>query len=320
MEKFKLSIKLLSQIPKTLSAQSPLCKKIISSFTETTPKSFSRVPSSQPLYFSKSIHEFSEKFSGVVGNSVLFRQFLTNEQLKKQSKHLVDQWVLFRSQFPRSNFGVQRFNFNSRRLWMPTTENAILGLIAANVAVFMLWRSASPSFMRKHFMISVENVKSGRLHTVITSAFSHMDLDHLFSNMLGLYFFGSSIGYHFGAGFVLKLYLAGAVGGSIFYLAHHSLISPISKGSFYIDPKKIPALGASGAVNAIMLLNIFLFPKATIYFGLLIPLPAYVVGAILIGSDLWRMEQKYSEISGAAHLGGAFVAAVTWALLKKGMI
>ncbi|KAL5723201.1 rhomboid protease [Ranunculus cassubicifolius] len=176
---------------------------------------------------------------------------------------------------------------------MPTTENAILGLIAANVAVFMLWRSASPSFMRKHFMISVENVKSGRLHTVITSAFSHMDLDHLFSNMLGLYFFGSSIGYHFGAGFVLKLYLAGAVGGSIFYLAHHSLISPISKG-------------ASGAVNAIMLLNIFLFPKATIYFGLLIPLPAYVV--------------KYSEISGAAHLGGAFVAAVTWALLKKGMI
>lgn len=205
---------------------------------------------------------------------------------------------------------------------MPTTEHAILGLIAANIGVFFLWRIVDPEIMRKHFMISVDNFTSGRLHTLVTSAFSHIQLDHIFSNMLGLYFFGNSIGHNFGGGFLLKLYLAGAVGGSVFYLIHHAFMSSTSKGSgmWYVDPKKIEGLGASGAVNAVMLLNIFLFPKATVYVNFFIPVPAILLGAILIGTDLWRTTEKNSQISGSAHLGGAFVAAVAWVALKKGMI
>ncbi|XP_074331162.1 RHOMBOID-like protein 12, mitochondrial isoform X1 [Apium graveolens] len=38
--------------------------------------------------------------------------------------------------------------------------------------------------------ISLDNLKSGRLHTLVTSAFSHMDGGHLISNMIGLYIFG----------------------------------------------------------------------------------------------------------------------------------
>jgi hypothetical protein len=41
--------------------------------------------------------------------------------------------------------------------------------------------------------ISLDNFKSLRLHTLLTSAFSHKDANHLFHNMLGLYFFGSSV-------------------------------------------------------------------------------------------------------------------------------
>lgn len=41
--------------------------------------------------------------------------------------------------------------------------------------------------------ISLDNFKSGRLHTLITCAFSHSDFDHLLTNMIGLYFFGSSV-------------------------------------------------------------------------------------------------------------------------------
>ncbi|KHN18373.1 hypothetical protein glysoja_006786 [Glycine soja] len=64
------------------------------------------------------------------------------------------------------------------------------------------------------------------------------------------------------------------------------------------------ALGASGAVNAVMLLDIFLFPKATLYLNFFVPVPA-----VLLGN---------SQISASAHLGGAAVAAIAWAGVRKG--
>ncbi|KAL0364769.1 UNVERIFIED_CONTAM: RHOMBOID-like protein 12, mitochondrial [Sesamum angustifolium] len=186
-----------------------------------------------------------------------------------------------------------------------TTDGVVIGLIVTNVAVFLLWRIASPQFMVKNFMISVDNFTSGRLHTLITSAFSHRDSWHLSSNMVGLYFFGSSIGRTFGPEYLLKLYLSGAVVGSIFYLAYHAFIAP----SFQ---------GASGAVNAIMLLDIFLFPSATLYFNFFIPIPAILLGIFMVGKDVLRILEGDHEVSGSAHLGGATVAALAWAQSRKG--
>ncbi|KAF8408228.1 hypothetical protein HHK36_007373 [Tetracentron sinense] len=190
-----------------------------------------------------------------------------------------------------------------RRSWFPrpTADGVVLGLIVTNVAVFLLWRIADPTFMRKNFMISVENFTSGRVHTLITSAFSHIEVEHLVSNMIGLYFFGMNMARTFGPEFLLKLYLAGALGGSIFYLVHHAFLVP---------------KGASGAVNAIMLLDIFLNPKATIYLGLVLPVPAMLMGVALIGKDILRIIEGDSQISGSAHLGGAAVAALVWARIK----
>ncbi|XP_048135853.1 RHOMBOID-like protein 12, mitochondrial isoform X2 [Rhodamnia argentea] len=192
-----------------------------------------------------------------------------------------------------------------------TVDNVVLGLIIANVAVFMLWQIADRSFMIKNFTISIDNFKSGRLHVLITSAFSHMTMEHLISNMIGR---------NFGPEFLLKLYLAGALGGSLFYLVHHAFMHSQAKGQgmFSIDPSRMPGLGASGAVNAIMLLNIFLFPKATLYLDFIIPVPAILLGTFLVSKDVLRIIKGDSEISGSAHLGGAAVAAINWARLRKG--
>ncbi|XP_020269737.1 RHOMBOID-like protein 12, mitochondrial [Asparagus officinalis] len=197
-----------------------------------------------------------------------------------------------------------------------TPDGVVLGLIGANVAVFFLWRIGSPRFMRNHFMISLDNFKSGRLHTLVTCAFSHVEFDHLLSNMIGLYFFGTNIGRLFGPEYLLKLYLAGALGGSIFFLLHKFLIAPSSKGTFGWDSSRVPGLGASGAVNAIILLNVFLFPKDIYYINLIIPVPAMLMGALIIGTDLWRVKKGEGDISGSAHLGGALVAALAWARIK----
>ncbi|KAF8766246.1 hypothetical protein HU200_007757 [Digitaria exilis] len=76
-------------------------------------------------------------------------------------------------------------------------DGMVLTLIGANVTVFMLWRVADQGFMRRHFTNSLDNFKSGRLHTLLTSAFTHIETSQLFSNMIGLYFFGTSVSYAF---------------------------------------------------------------------------------------------------------------------------
>ncbi|XVE54893.1 hypothetical protein DITRI_Ditri03aG0118800 [Diplodiscus trichospermus] len=233
-------------------------------------------------------------------------------------------WFL-RPQNPKGRFDLGPSFGRSRtrlRSWLHrfSASDMVLALIITNVAVFILWRIADRQFMMKNFMVSLDNFKSGRLHTLITSAFSHIDIEHIVSNMIGLYFFGYNIGRNFGAEYLLKLYLAGAIGGSVFYLVHHAFLALSSKrqATWMVDPSKTPGLGASGAVNAIMLLDIFLNPKATLYFDFILPVPAMLLGIFLIGKDILRIIEGNSHISGSAHLGGAAVAAIAWARLRRG--
>jgi hypothetical protein len=46
------------------------------------------------------------------------------------------------------------FVFFGRARWLPTPDGVVMMLIGANVAVYMLWQVADPSFMVKHFTVS----------------------------------------------------------------------------------------------------------------------------------------------------------------------
>lgn len=266
-------------------------------------------------------------FHGFLSKSLLVNQFLQKSSalFKAPSKGLVDfKWVFSRSYFlqKKSSYNVSSFKFFSQgRRWIQRldSDNMVLGLIVANVAVFLLWRSADYQFMVNNFMISLDNFKSGRVHTMITSAFSHIDAGHIISNMIGLYFFGNSIGRAFGPEYLLKLYLAGALAGSVFYLVYHAFLIPSKSNQMWgRSPSSISGLGASGAVNAIMLLDIFLNPKKTIYFQMFIPVPAILVGIFIIGKDMLRILEGDTQVSGSAHLGGAAVAVLAWARYRRG--
>ena len=102
--------------------------------------------------------------------------------------------------------------------------------------------------------------------------------------MIGLYFFGYNIGRIFGPKYLIKLYLAGAIGGLVFYLVHHAILSLSFNGqaTWMMDPSKTLGLGESGAVNDTMLLDIFLNPKATLYFDFILPVPAMLLVSMLL--------------------------------------
>eukprot|EP00238_Polyblepharides_amylifera_P007943 CAMPEP_0196577788 /NCGR_PEP_ID=MMETSP1081-20130531/6799_1 /TAXON_ID=36882 /ORGANISM="Pyramimonas amylifera, Strain CCMP720" /LENGTH=183 /DNA_ID=CAMNT_0041896805 /DNA_START=228 /DNA_END=776 /DNA_ORIENTATION=+ len=93
-------------------------------------------------------------------------------------------------------------------------SQVLYSLMAVNLAVFMAWRVFDQSFMLDHFTVSPLGIYNFRFHTLVTSAFSHARLDHLLGNMLGLYFFGQSVGQYFGGKYLLGLYLIGGVASS----------------------------------------------------------------------------------------------------------
>ena len=70
-------------------------------------------------------------------------------------------------------------------------------LLGVNSAVWLAWQSY-PKFMSEHFLLSLYHLRKGRVYTLVTSAFSHVDGWHLAGNMLALYFFGRDLAYQFG--------------------------------------------------------------------------------------------------------------------------
>ncbi|XP_047085505.1 RHOMBOID-like protein 12, mitochondrial [Lolium rigidum] len=130
---------------------------------------------------------------------------------------------------PRGAWSVEQLSRQLGR-WLPSADGVVLVLVGANVAVYALCRLADPTIMMNHFVTSLDNFKSGRLHTLLTSAFSHRDANHLLNNMTGLYFFGSSISVMFGPAFLLKMYLTGALTGSAAFLAEMTFLAPRKQG------------------------------------------------------------------------------------------
>jgi membrane associated rhomboid family serine protease len=128
----------------------------------------------------------------------------------------------------------------------------IFGLMGMNATVFAGWYQAQydyrlRNFMNKNFLLSYYGVWHDlRMHTLVTSVFSHQSLGHLAGNMLTLYFFGSSAIAMLGARQFLGLYFGGGVFSSLCTAAWPDLI-PASWPASWQRSRYAPALGASGA-------------------------------------------------------------------------
>ena len=154
---------------------------------------------------------------------------------------------------------------------------------------------------------------------VITSMFLHVNLLHIAGNLLYLWIFGNNIEDRFGRIAFVAFYLIGGVAAAAAQIA--------------IDPEsRVPMIGASGAVSAVLGAYIVLFPRARIlslvflgFFYQLIEVPALVV------LGLWFVLQLVDGIgslgvAGAeggvaffAHIGG-FVAGVVMGVLFRGWL
>jgi rhomboid-like protein len=188
-------------------------------------------------------------------------------------------------------------------------QQVLFGLIAVNVAVFVLWTQARTpqmgAFMQDNFLCSLEAVRAGRIWTLLTACFSQMSVDHLLFNMLALFVFGQGVTRVLGYRALLSLYLVGGVVS----MAAHVLFS-LATGM------DVPALGASGAVMAISVLFAALFPNQRLLLMFFIPVPAAIaVGLYIVLDLLGTFGGGFGDnVAHAAHLGGAAYGLLYWAL------
>ncbi len=177
-------------------------------------------------------------------------------------------------------------------------------LIAINVFVFVVQMTTRGPFgvsqLTELFSLKPDRVIRGEVWRLLTCAFLHSEHDiwHVVMNMLVLWWFGSEVEEIYGPKEFLATYLAAALFSSLAFVGYEYAVHPQQVQS---------AVGASGAITAMMVLFALHYPTRTMLFMMIIPVPALLLVSLYVALDIFRMlgAPNGSHIAFAAHLGGA---------------
>lgn len=149
-----------------------------------------------------------------------------------------------------------------------------------------------------------------RLWQPFTSFWLHdpQVFSHLFFNMLLLFFFGRQAEASLGRKGYLRLYIGGGLTCSVVFMAWALLLDTPAY-----------ALGASGAVYAVMVWIAFQNPRQTVYLMFVLAVPLWlVVGLLMVGMDgLSFVRSGFTDGAAIGHLAGAAWGWFTWARLSR---
>jgi membrane associated rhomboid family serine protease len=187
-------------------------------------------------------------------------------------------------------------------------------IVVVNAYVFLKELMYGDAFVYAWSAIPVRVLHGHDWITLLTSMFMHASWMHIIGNMIYLWAFGREIEDAMGAVRFLFFYLAG---GFVAMLAQ-----------ILGDPNsRIPALGASGAIAAVMGAFIVTYPRdriRTLLFIFIFIRITFIPAAILIG--FWFLTQlfnfgmvaqvKTGGVAYLAHIGGFLFGVVTARLFE----
>lgn len=147
-------------------------------------------------------------------------------------------------------------------------------------------------------------VHQRQYYRIFTHAFLHADYFHLGINMLVLYSFGSFIEQKFSA-----LEAEGVIfSGPFFYLLLYAgsiAVASLPTITRYRNDEGYSALGASGAVSAVVFAYIFFAPLNKIYFYMVLPIPGILFGVLYLVYSSYMGRRSKDNINHSAHFWGA---------------
>jgi membrane associated rhomboid family serine protease len=211
---------------------------------------------------------------------------------------------LIRSRFYSSNY----FGSSSR---ISSNLNTLYALMGINFAVFGYGMYAQAQaqtgfqgpyikFMRNMSCNLTDVLHNGTYHTLLTSAFTHLNLIHLGGNMLTAYYLGSMLCYIpvITPARLLTIALGAGVTGSVGYLWQRYL----KVGGSGVDYTR--GLGFSGALMGITSVAACLNPTAKILIYGIVPLPLWATVLGYAAYDGYYLNDNNSRIGHSGHLGG----------------
>lgn len=154
------------------------------------------------------------------------------------------------------------------------------------------------------FILVPDRVLHGEIWRLWTHGFLHDPTNpfHIIFNMLLLWWFGEEMENHYGSKEFLAFYLVALPLAGLAFVA--SAAAGLNGTTL-----ETRALGASGAVTAVMVVFAFHYPNYRVYMFYLIPMPIWILLVINIGMDLFGMFGAPAldgrRVAFAAHLGGA---------------
>lgn len=166
----------------------------------------------------------------------------------------------------------------------------LIGLTSA-VSLFALW--FRPGILDWGMLKPYRVLTQKTWYEVLTSGFLHGSLTHLLVNMFVLLVFGLTVERNIGLAHMLSLYISGIVVSALPSLWKHS------------GNPSYATLGASGAVEAVLFMFIFMFPMQNIYLFLIpVGIPAWIFGLLFLIYSL-AASTKRGRINHEAHIAGS---------------
>lgn len=192
----------------------------------------------------------------------------------------------------------------------------IIILITAVVS-FLAFSNAA--LMEKLLLSPYRIVSNKQWYRIITHALVHADFMHLLINMIVLFSFGmaveslfkelqlqgviSSASFHFGL-----LYIGGAVISCLTTLRKHR------------NNYNYSAVGASGAVSAVVFASIFFRPLNKLYLMGILPIPAIIFGVAYLIYSQYMSKKSIGNINHDAHFVGAVFGFIYPLLIDPSLI
>lgn len=192
---------------------------------------------------------------------------------------------------------------------VPLTD-VVKNLLIINVLVYLTLNIFLPQFnLQPYFTLFPFDSDLFRPFQIVTSMFNHdpHGFRHLLFNMMALYFIGPIVEHTLGPKRFLFLYLSAGLLSGVFHLF-------LSDG---------PAVGASGAINGVMISMALMYPNLKM---MVFPFPFEIRAIVLVGLflafDLFSgITHASTGIAHFAHLGGAAMGAFLtyyWGLSNVG--
>ena len=170
--------------------------------------------------------------------------------------------------------------------------NTLLIVIIAVTVLISYKGFNNLSFFRK-FEFHVGSIQKGEQIRMISSGFLHVDMGHLFFNMVTLWFFAPLVLAYLGNGTFVLVYMGSLIFGNLLTLL-------FNKNNY-----SYRAVGASGAVTGVLYSAILLQPDMMLGLFFVIPIPAYLFGILYLLYSIYGMKSQNDNIGHSAHFGGA---------------